>query len=149
MSRYDSLEKYRADDEKQQQEFAAARQRREREERREQRRATEISASNEIARLRLELEGRLTAIERKHEELSENLVDISRATAEAVEVLGDQRCDLSRDQRAELHDLRIEVAKLTSVTMEMQKADSTFRFAREKTAEPEELPNPLSARRVN
>jgi hypothetical protein len=74
-------------------------------------------------------------------------VEIARATSEAIDTLADQRVDLSRDQREELRDLKVEVAKLASVTTELQKADSTFRFAREKAGEPEELPNPLAGRR--
>jgi hypothetical protein len=147
MSRFDSLEKYRADAEKQEREFAAARARREREQQREQRRTTEIAAANEAGRLRLEFEHRLAAPERGHRDLCENVVEITRAVSETFDTLADQRMDLSQATREELRDLKIEVSKLSSLTTELRKTEGGFQFAREKTGGIEDLPNPLAARK--
>jgi hypothetical protein len=77
-----------------------------------------------------------------------NLAGFARATREAVDSLADQRVDLSREQREEIRDLKIEVAKVSSTLAELreQRAKGTFQFAREKD-DAGWLPNPLPLRR--
>jgi hypothetical protein len=78
------------------------------------------------------------------------LAELARATAEGINNLVDQRVDVSREQRDEIRELRIEVAKLGSTLAELreQRAKGTFRFARERDDEVTELPNPLPPRRA-
>jgi hypothetical protein len=142
----DPLERYREDAERREREFARARRQREREERR----AAEAAAANEAVQLRAKLEGRIAALEVAHKELRADLLEVARATREAVEQLADQRMDLSREQREEIRELKVEVAKLGSTLTELreQRAKDQFQFAREKDAgEIEDLPNPLPLRR--
>jgi hypothetical protein len=70
--------------------------------------------------------------------------------AERIRASRTRSVDLSRDQRDEIPELRIEVARLGATLAELreQRAKGTFRFARERDEEASELPNPLSPRRV-
>ena len=74
------------------------------------------------------------------------MLEGARATRYAIEVLADQRVELSREQREELRDLKTEVAKLGSTLAELR-GGTDFRFAREKDAAAD-LPNFLPQRRV-
>jgi hypothetical protein len=140
----DGLRKWREDAEHQEQEFA--RECREREQ--ERQRAAEATEAREAASVRAQFEARLVAVEQANRELYADLAGIARATREAIESLADERVDLSREQRDEIHELKIEVAKLGSTLAELreQQAKGTFRFAREREDEVTELPNPLPPR---
>jgi hypothetical protein len=55
-----------------------------------------------------------------------------RSVTDIFNKLGDQRMDLSRQQRDELRELKIEVAKLGSACADPRERASEFQFAREK-----------------
>ena len=142
----DGLQKWRDDNAQREEEFARQR----RLEERERRRVAQAAAANEVAQLRSELEKRLIALEAENADLRDTLVDAMSATADGLNGIMDQ-LDLSREQRDEIHQLKIEVAKLGSTLAELreQRAKGTFHFSRERDAEVTELPNPLPPREIN
>src|SRR5262245_14305800 len=102
----DPLERWRDFHEKREKERAQARREREQE---AQRRADALAA-DEATQLRNALEARIAALEERNTNLEQSLVDVCRAVRGAIDNLADQRMDLSREQREELRELRIEVA---------------------------------------
>jgi hypothetical protein len=138
----DPLQRYRDDAQRQEEAFAEARRKAEEEEC--QRRET--AASREAGLLRSAFEVRITALEQDNAELWANLVEGARSTVGAIERVAEQRVELSREQREELRDLKIEVAKLGSILTELREAKG-FQFAREKG--PIDLPDFLPRRLVN
>src|SRR5882757_5954007 len=101
----DPIRKWREDADQREAERARAR----RELRREERRTVE---AQETPRWCGQFETRLNALEQHNRELQEALVDSMRATTDIFNRLGDQRVDLSNQQRDELRELKIEIAKL-------------------------------------
>jgi hypothetical protein len=142
-----ALEQWRADAERRDQESARERETR----KREQQHAFEARAANEAAQLRRAFEQRLAAAEQAICETATDLLDFARATREAVDALSDQRVDLSREQRDEIRDLKVEVAKLGSALAEMreEKAKGAFQFARDKTGIDDSPDPPLPRRDLN
>jgi hypothetical protein len=60
-------------------------------------------------------------------------LELARVTGYAVEKVADQRVELSREQREEIRELKIEVAKLGSTLAELREERTRgFQFAREK-----------------
>ena len=139
----DPLERWRADAERREQAFAPRRRER------EQQRAAEAVATS-AAQLRQEVERRLAALEAAHADLRAALVVAMRATADGINGLADQRMDLSREQRNELRELKIEVARLGSMLAEVREQRvKGFQFAREREDEVTDLPKSLPGRAVN
>jgi hypothetical protein len=103
-------------------------------------RARKNWATAEAAQLRGHIERRLSALEADHVELSDAVAGIGKGCAEAIDTLVDQRIELSREQREEIRELKIEVAKLSSLVSELREKTAPFRFAREKEAEPLDVP---------
>jgi hypothetical protein len=66
--------------------------------------------------LRAQFETRLGALERANRELQEAFVESTRAVADTFNQLGSQRIDQSHEQRDEIRELKIEVAKRASGT---------------------------------
>src|SRR5262249_57371616 len=83
----------------------------------------------------------------RNADLETDFLEVACATRLNVEVLADQRVELSREQREELCELKVEVSKLGSTLAEMRERGTDFRFAREKDAVAD-LPNFLPQRRV-
>jgi hypothetical protein len=142
----DPLEKWRQDAEEWERKCALARE----EMKREEQRALHAKVSNEAWSA---LEQRLAAIEQSHSELQANVVEAWRATGDAISALTDHRVELSRDQKDEIRELKIEVAKLATLAAELREQKATFQFAREreKTGEQDQsdLPSFLPRRELN
>jgi len=142
LRQHDPVQRWKDAAQRQQEEFAEAR----RKEEEELRRRQEAAAAYEASLLRNALEARIAALEQRNADLETDLMEVARATNRAVEALADQRVELSREQREELRDLKIEVAKLGSTQAELR-VGTDFRFAREKDVV--DLPSFLPPRRVN
>jgi hypothetical protein len=118
--------------------------RRQREER-EQQRAAELWAG-EFNRLKLEWERRLIGLENGQTDLYGELINLAHTTREAIDMLVDAREDLSRERLEEIREMKAAIAKTDKLLDELRRGPA-FQFAREKTGEVEDLPNPLAARR--
>jgi hypothetical protein len=139
----DPVQRWRDDAERQEKEFAQAR--REREQARQ--RAAEAAVAREAESMRAHFEVRLAALEQVNHALSADLEEFARAAREAIEALGDQCADLSREHGDEIRELKIEIARLGSTMAELgqRRTASGFQFANErKDPDPVGLPNPLS-----
>jgi DNA repair exonuclease SbcCD ATPase subunit len=111
----------------------------------EERRDAEAARAN---RSWSELEQRIAALEAARVELQDGLLEGMRACSEAFDVIFEQRIGLADKQLDEIHDLKVEVAKLGSVVTELREQRAKeFQFARERKGEVEDLPNPLQSRR--
>jgi hypothetical protein len=94
-------------------------------------RCVRVGAKREMPRQRL------AGLERAYCELQEAFVASTRAASDVFDQMADQRAGLSREQRGELTELKIEIAKLTTVCCELrEKQVETFRFARERETRP-------------
>jgi len=94
---------------------------------------------------RSEFEGRLATLEAQLADLNRTVSDAFHAIADAFNTLGSQRMELSAEQREEIRQLKVEVAKLGSTMNELLGRD--FKFSREKSdGGVIDLPNPLIRR---
>jgi hypothetical protein len=112
-----------------------------RELRREERQIIREAQEDKQAAAVRALELRLAGVELAYRELQEAFVVSMREVTSIFDKMGDQRSGLAQGQMNELRELRIEVAKLTTVCAELrEKQVETFRFARERETLPPALP---------
>jgi hypothetical protein len=136
----DPLDRWRMDSAQREEARAKERQQQQQERERREQELAHASATEQIVALRAEL----TALREEHESLRMTVLDCTNVTADAFGTLAGQRMDLSAEQREELRDLKIEVAKIGSTLTELRGRPADFRFAREKDTDAVvELPNPL------
>jgi hypothetical protein len=137
---HDPLEKWRAEVERDERE-------RERERRREEHRQRRNALTNEAAERRA-LEARIAELEAAHRELQGQIVDITRATSDAIDGLCDCRDEIEREFKAAI--VKIE-AKITDMYEKgAEEARKTYQFARERIGELTDLPNSMAPpQRVN
>jgi hypothetical protein len=88
----------------------------------------------EAAQQRAAFEPRVAELEAEVAHLQQAVVDVTRVTTDLIEDLTEQRGNLAKAERDELRDLKVEVAKLTSVMTELRGSADGFKFAREKEA---------------
>jgi hypothetical protein len=120
---------------------------RERERRRAEHRERRAALANEAAERR-QLEARIAALEASHRELTGQVVEITRAAAEAIDVLAQTRDDIEKELKSMISRLE---TKLTEIHERgAQEAKKTYEFARERIGELTDLPNAMAPpRRVN
>jgi hypothetical protein len=105
---------------------------------------TDAIATAELAQTRNVFEQRVATLEGELADLQQATTDIAGLLSGLFEDLAAEREHQAKAGRGELHDLKIEVAKLSSLLAEVRGADG-FKFAREK--EPVDLPAFLPPRR--
>ena len=117
-----ALDRWRMDNDRREQERAQAQERQKREQERHKRSLARAGAREKIAALRAEL----AMLREKHESLSALVRDTLNTTTDTLCTLADER----REQRAEIDDLKLAVARL-GASPEAKRA--AFQFAREKS----------------
>jgi hypothetical protein len=122
----DPLTRWRDKVQRREEEFAQARREREQEDQRR----VDARASHEAGLLRNAHEARIADLERQVATLTTDMLAIGSALLDAVKRVAEERMDLAREQREEIRDLKVEVAKLSSTLAEGRVKD--FAFAREK-----------------
>jgi len=133
-SQWDALDHWRADSDRRAEERARARRER------KQQKCEVATVAN-----RSEFEGRLATLEAQLADLNRTVSDAFHAIADAFNTLGSQRMELSAEQREEIRQLKVEVAKLGSTMNYLLGRD--FKFSREKSdGGVIDLPNPLIRR---
>jgi hypothetical protein len=137
-----ALDRWRYENDKSEQARAQEREQRKRDQERREQDLARASAADQIVALRAEL----SAVRDAHESLCGTFADVTRATADVIQTLGDQCRDLSRECEELRDSVKTQAAKL--VEPHGQHAD--FKFAREKSGgvEVADLPSFLPPRRT-
>jgi len=105
-----ALDRWRYEQDKLEQERAQAREQRKRDQERREQDLARASASEQIVALRAEL----SAVRDAHESLCGTFADVTRATADVIQTLGDQCRDLSRETEG-LRELKAQVPELAKL----------------------------------
>jgi hypothetical protein len=140
LRQHDPVERWRSQVERDEREA-------ERQRRREEHRERRDALVNEAAERR-QLEARIAALEASHHELQRQVVEVTRAAAEAIEVLAQTRDDIERELKAMLSKLETRITEIHE--RGAQEAKRTYEFARERIGKLTDLPNAMAPpRRVN